>query len=102
MASLAVLFIILGCAAYLYLKGTLIKAFLAVIIAICASVVAFNYFEVLANVLISRSEDSSFSALAPWAQTLSFVLLFALVFAILQTIAGKLTPEPISFSGMIK
>lgn len=100
MAGLAVLLIILGCAAYLYLKGTLIKAFLAVIIAICASVVAFNYFEALANVLISRSVDSRFSALAPWAQALSFVLLFVLVFAILQTIASQLTREPVTFTDL--
>ena len=95
MASLAVVLIILGYVAYQYLKGTLVKAFAAVIITICASVVAFSYFEVLANVFISRSGNSSYLSLVPWAQPLAFVLLFVLAFAILQAIVTKLTRHPI-------
>ena len=95
MASLAVVLVILLCAAYQYLKGTLVKAFAMIIITICASVVAFGYFEILANVFINRSANSRHLSLVPWAQPLSFVLLFVLAFAILQTIANKLTRHPI-------
>ena len=95
MAGLVVVLIILGCVAYQYLKGTFLKAFAAIIIAICASVVAFGYFEILANVFVSRSDNSRYLSLAPWAQSLSFVLLLVLAFGILQTIVNKLTREPI-------
>ncbi len=89
MGSLFVVLIILGCVAYQYLKGTLVKSFAVVIISICASVVAFGYFELLANVFISRE------ILVLWAQPLSFVLLFILAFAVLQTIAVQLTRQPV-------
>ncbi len=89
MGSLLIVLIILGCAAYQYLKGTLVKSFAAVIISICAGIVAFGYFELLANVFISRE------ILVLWAQSLSFALLFILAFAGLQTIAVQLTRRSI-------
>ncbi len=95
MAGLVVVLIILGCVAYQYLKGTLVKAFAMIIITICASVVAFGYFELLANVFVSRSDNSRFLSIVPWAQSISFVLLFVLTFGILQTIAALLTRQPV-------
>jgi uncharacterized membrane protein required for colicin V production len=95
MANLAMLLIITGCAAYQYLKGTFVKAFATIIIAICASVVAFGYFEPLAELFLSHSDDSSFDSVVPWAQPLSFVLLFVLAFAILQTVVARLLSKPI-------
>ncbi len=91
MGSLFVVLIILGCVAYQYLKGTLVKSFVVVIISICASVVAFGYFELLANFLISRK------ILKPWAHPLSFVMLFIVAFAVLQAIAAQLTRRPVDF-----
>ncbi len=95
MGSLIVLLIIAGCVAYQYLKGTVVRAFATIIIAICASVVAFGYFEVLANVFVSRSDDKEYSALVSWAQPLCFILLFVLSFAILQTALTFLTSKPV-------
>ena len=95
MASLAVVIIILGCAALQYFKGTFVKAFAMIIIAICASVVAFGYFEVLANLIISRGNDGSMLSLVPWAQTLCFILLFVVTFGILQTVAVFLIRHPV-------
>jgi len=89
MGSLLVVLIILGCVAYQYLKGTLVKSFVVLITSICASVVAFGYFELLANVFISRE------IFVLWAYPLSFALLFILAFAVLQTIAAQLTRRPI-------
>jgi hypothetical protein len=89
MGSLLVVLVILGCVAYQYLKGTLVKSFAVVIASICASVVAFGYFELLAKVLINNE------ILVPWAHPLSFVLLFILAFAVLQTIAVQLIHQPI-------
>jgi uncharacterized membrane protein len=95
MASLLVVLIILGCAAFQYFKGTVVRAFATIIIAICAGMIAFGFFEALANVFISRGGDSRFISLVPWAQTLCFILLFVLAFAILQTALTFLTREPV-------
>jgi len=89
-ANLSVLLIIAGCAAYQYLKGTVVKAFATIIITICASVVAFGYFELLARLLAGYVPS-----VAPWAQLLSFVLLLVVVFAILQTAVSQLIRQPI-------
>jgi hypothetical protein len=85
MASLAVVIIILGCAALQYFKGTFVKAIAMIIIAIISSVVAFGFFEACANLIISRGTDGSMLSLVPWAQTLCFILLFVVTFGILQT-----------------
>jgi hypothetical protein len=95
MASLAVVIIILGCAALQYFKGTFVKAFAMIIIAIISSVVAFGYFEVLANLIISRGNDGSMLFLVPWAQTLCFILLFVVAFGVLQTAAIFLIRHPV-------
>ena len=76
MGSLFVILVILGCAAYQYSKGTAVKAFAMLIISICSVIAAFGYFELLAGVLISRGDDDNFAAIVPWAQTISFILLF--------------------------
>jgi hypothetical protein len=88
-----VLIIILGCAAYQYFKGTFVRAFATIIIAIFASVAAFGFFEVLANVFISKGDNSRFLSLVPWAQTLCFALLFIVVFGVLQTAVMFLTRQ---------
>lgn len=85
MAGLFVILVIAGCAIYLYLKGTLVRAFAALIAALCADVVAFGYFESLAKTFV----DSNI--LLSWAQPLSFILLFILSFAILLTVVFQLT-----------
>jgi len=85
MASLAVVIIILGCAALQYFKGTFVKAFTMIIIAIISSVVAFGFFEACANLIISRGTDGSMLSLVPWAQTLCFILLFVVTFGVLMT-----------------
>lgn len=94
MAGLIVLLIAAGCAAYQFLKGTFLRAFATFIITICATITAFAFFEVLAGLFTGR--DSSFKFLpAPWMQTLSFLLLFLFVFALLQTLAQYLTKKPV-------
>ena len=95
MASLAVVLIILGCAAYQFFKGTFVRAFATIIIAVCGSIAAFGFFEVLANVFISRGANSRMLFLVPWAQPLSFILLFIIVFCVLQAALTYLTRQPI-------
>jgi hypothetical protein len=89
MAGILVLLIILGCVAYQYLMGTFVKSFAMLISALCAGTVAFAYFEPLANVLISRN------TLVLWAQSLCFMLLFVVAFAVFQTIVERLTSRSV-------
>lgn len=97
LATLVVLLIIAGCAVYQCFNGTIFKALATIIIAICATIVAFAYFELLADFFISRGSNSKYPALVPWAQPLCFTLLFVLAFAILQTAAMQLTRPPVDF-----
>ena len=85
MASLVVVVIILGCAAFQYFKGTFVRAIATIFIAICAGIAAFAFFESLANLIISRSSSGSFLAIVSWAQPVCFLLIFIIVFGALQT-----------------
>lgn len=97
MASLAVVIIILGCAALQYFKGTFVKAFAMIIIAICSSVIAFGFFEIAANLIVSQGNDGSLLSLVPWAQTVCFILLFVVAFGLLQTGASYLVYQEVDF-----
>jgi len=94
MASIAVLLIMAGCAAYQYLKGTFTRAFATFMAALCASIVAFAWFEQLADLLIQQE------TLTDWAQPICFMVLFIVTFAVLQTIATTLTRGPIDLGVM--
>ncbi len=90
MASLVMLAIIVGCAAFLYLKGTLVRGIGLVFNALIAGFVAFAFFETLAAMLMKYSP-----AMAAWAQMICFLLLFILTFAILQTLSLQIGKEKV-------
>ena len=91
MASAAVILIILSCGTYHYFHGRVVKSFATLMYAILACVVAFGYFEVVANLIISRSGDGSFESLVPWAQPLCLILLGVVSFAVLQLVTDQIT-----------
>lgn len=95
MASIVVLLIIVGCAVFQFLKGTIVRAFATIVVAILASIVAFGFFEILADALIKRGDSGSMLSLVPWAQAIGFLLLFVLTFAVLQTAIVQLTRKEI-------
>ena len=90
MASIAVLLIMAGCAAYQFLKGDFVKSFVSFMAALCASIVAFAWFEQLANLLFIQRET-----LPNWAQAISFVILFIVVFAVLQAVGLTIARQSI-------
>ena len=94
MAASVVLLIVVGCGAYQYLKGSIFKAVTTIMAMILASAVAFGFFEMLAGYLISKRSDSKF---VPWAQSLCFVVLFVVAFAILQTAVMQLAKLKVDF-----
>jgi len=91
------LIIILGCGALQYFKGTFVKAFAMIIIAIITSIVAFGFFEACANLIISRGANGSMLSLIPWAHTLSFIMLFIVTFAALQAGAAYVMRHEVDF-----
>ncbi len=90
---LVVVAIMAGCAIYLFLKSTLIKAFATAIAAVCAAAAALGFFGILASTLVNLS--GNMDLLVQWGEPLSFVLLFVVAFAVLQTIVNLLTKHVI-------
>lgn len=88
---LIVVLVCLLCVAYQATKSTFVRSFAALIAVICAGAAAFGYFESLASLFTSRGESTRHPAIVPYAQTLCFVLLFVVIFGILQTVVGLLT-----------
>lgn len=95
MVSLAMLAIMAGCAVYLFLKGTLAQGVTMVFNALVAGFAAFGFYEILANYLVKYSPG-----VAVWAPMICFLLLFVLVFAILQAVAMQISKEKIDFGKM--
>jgi len=88
MVALVMLAIIAGCAAYLFLKGTLVQGITMILNLIIAGFVALGFFEMLVPLLIKYA-----ASVADWAPLICFALLLILVFAILQTVAMQLGKE---------
>lgn len=80
MAALILLAIMVGCAALLYLKGTFARGFVMVFNAIVAGFFALGFYELVGGLL-----GKYVSALASWADTIAFLLIYIVVFAGLQT-----------------
>jgi uncharacterized membrane protein required for colicin V production len=87
MISLVMLVILAACAAGMYLKGTLIRAVAMIFNTILAGLVALAFHELLAGYLIK------YVGLPDWAPLIGFVLLFVVVFALLQTAAMQIHKE---------
>lgn len=97
MAGSVVLFIILGCGAYQYFRGTIFKAVMTIIVAIIACAVAFGFFELAATGLMSKISSDKFH---PLAQPVCFIILFLLSFAVLQTVAMQLGKQGVDFGDL--
>jgi hypothetical protein len=91
LAELAVVVVILAMVIFVYLKGTLIKSFGILISALVASTVAMSFFETLAKLVIGYGFGGE------WAPGAIFLLLFVLVFAILNAIGDQFTPADLYF-----
>ncbi len=96
MAIIIVAAIILGSAGYHFLKGSIIRSFGMLIAAIFAMFFAFGYFETLSAMIISYSAENA-TFLIPWAQALSFLLIFGLSFSLMQALLIQLTRYEVNF-----
>jgi hypothetical protein len=89
MASILVLLIILGCIAYQYLKGSLVKAFNSFIFAIISVTIALGFFEMVSNLYITRSPDIE-KDMIYWSRSGAFMLIFVISYIIFEIIASSL------------
>jgi len=85
-ATSAMLAIIAGCAAYLFLKGTLTQGIAMIFNVVIAGFLAFGFFEMAARYLVKYSPG-----MAPWAHVICFLLILVLAFALLQTVVMQLS-----------
>lgn len=96
MAIIIVAAIILGSAGYHFFKGSIIRSFGMLIAAIFAMFFAFGYFEMLSAMIISYSAKNA-TFLIPWAQALSFLLIFGFSFSLMQALLIQLTRYEVNF-----
>jgi hypothetical protein len=87
MINLVILVILAACAAGMYLKGTLVQAVIMIFNAIIAGFAALAFYEFLAVYIIK------YVGLALWAPLIGYLVLFVLVFALLQTAALQIHKE---------
>jgi hypothetical protein len=91
LAELAVIVVTLAMVIFVYLKSTLIKSFVILISVLVASLAAMSYFETLAKLVIGYGFGGE------WATGAIFLLVFVLVFAILNAIGDQFTPADLYF-----
>jgi hypothetical protein len=90
------LIIIIGTVAHFYLKFTPMKSFVTFINTTLGFVVAFSYYELLAGLLISKGYISHI------AQSLSFLVIFAVVSVMLKVLTDFIVGSNIDFGQATK
>ncbi len=89
--AISIILITLLTVAHFYLKSPILKSFATTIAAVLGLIIAFSYYEPLANMLISRGRGGQ------WAQGCCFFLLFVLSFAIIRMGSDYVVGANISF-----
>jgi len=95
MASIVILLIIAGCAAFQFIKGNITRGVATVFVALISSFLAFAYYEWLAIFLSGYVES-----VGPWAQLICYALLFLIGFALLQTGIIAVLRDPIDLGDL--
>lgn len=94
-AVILTILIIISCACVFFMKFSILKAFTAVVSVFLGMAVAFGYYEVVADILISRGH------IIPWAHAVSFALLSIIGYAVIFAVGDYLIGSDIKFGGII-
>ena len=97
MATIGILLIMAGCAAYQFFKGSVVRAVATLFVALIASFIAMGFFEYIAGLLVGFE---ALSAVGPWIYMICFALLFLIAFALFQTAVIALLREPIALGDL--
>ena len=90
MASIVMLLIIAGCAAFQFFKGSITRGVATILVALVSSFLAFGYYEWLAGFLSEYVE-----AVGAWAFLICYLMLFLFSFALMQTGIIAILKDPI-------
>jgi len=96
LALIGTIVIILLCIAQFYLKSSALTSFATTISALFGMIIAFNYYEALADQLISRGYEWQ------WAHAGCFVLLFVIGLAAIRSLGDFLLGTNINFGPTVK
>jgi hypothetical protein len=95
-AAAGIIIIITLCVAHFCLKSSALASFAAVISVVLAFIVSFGYYEVAADILISRGKGGQ------WAQPTAFLFIFLAVFAVAKSITDSLAKSDVDFGVVAK
>ncbi len=90
MINIIVIILILGCGALFYFKGTIVNGFASLVSAVGGFILSFNYYEPLGRLLLEKGNNET---VLPWSYTISFLIIFLISFAILESISLYLTKK---------
>jgi len=91
LTELIVIIVILATIGFVYLKGSVVKAFLLLINGLISSTAAFAFFETAGRIILGYGYGGQ------WVFGGSFIFIFILVFVLLNAMANKLAPTDIYF-----
>ncbi|RKY11651.1 MAG: hypothetical protein DRP65_03620 [Planctomycetota bacterium] len=90
-AAGALIVITILCMAHLYLKSSTLRSFATVIAAVVGAIAALGYYEIAADILISKARGGQ------WAQPGIFAAIFIVAFALTRECAYFLLPHDVEF-----
>ena len=90
-AAGALIVITILCMAHLYLKSTTLRSFATAIATVVAAIAALGYYEVAADMLISKARGGQ------WMQPVIFAGIFLTVLVVTKTLADFLLPRSVEF-----
>ena len=96
MALVIVILVLLLSVAFFYLKCSMMQSFMTLGSAVLATIVAFSYYEWVANLFISRGYGLD------WALCGCFALLFIAIFALLRSASELLISTPVDLGNVVK
>ena len=95
-AVIAVVVIILACIVYFYLQCPVLNSVATVFSAIIGVIVAFNFYETLADIMITKD------FMPNWAHSLCFLLLFVITTVVIRIVADQTIRSKIDSEDIVK
>jgi len=95
-AVIAVVVIILACIAYFYLQCPVLNSIATVFSAIIGVIVAFNFYETLAAIMITKD------FMPNWAHSICFLVLFVITTVVIRIAADQTIRSKIDFEDIAK
>ncbi len=96
MSLVIVILVLLLTLAFFYLKCSMMQSLMTLWSAVLTTIVAFSYYEWVANLFISRGYAPNFALCG------SFTLLFVVIFASLRSLSELLITTPVDLGNVVK